>query len=221
MNNSYEQRNDSPEAPCFPTITEARGYFGHLNRILQWLPYETVDQIVFQLLQAYEANRMIFTFGNGGSASLASHMACDLGKGTSVAGLRRLRVMSLSDNIALMTAWANDAKYEDIFAEQLRNFVEPDDVVLAISGSGNSPNVLNGLHAAREAGCYIIGLTGFEGGKMKSLCDLCLVVPSDNMQFIEDLHVCISHSIYTAVRHQLLLRSNSPRARAAQANAAD
>jgi len=221
MNNSIEQRNKSADTPCFPTITEARGYFGRLSRILQWLPYETVDQVVRQLLQAYEANRMVFTFGNGGSASLASHIACDLGKGTSVAGLRRLRIMSLTDNVALVTAWANDAKYDDIFAEQLRNFVEPDDVVLAISGSGNSPNVLNGLCVAREAGCYIIGLTGYEGGKMKSLCDLCLVVPSDNMQFIEDLHVCISHCIFTAVRHELLLRSNSRAALPANADAAD
>jgi D-sedoheptulose 7-phosphate isomerase len=220
MNNSCEQHKASAEAPCFPTITEAQGYFGHLNQILQLLPYETVDQIVRQLLRAYEANRMIFTFGNGGSASLASHMACDLGKGTSVAGLRRLRVMSLTDNIALMTAWANDAKYDDIFAEQLRNWVEPDDVVLAISGSGNSPNVLNGLRTAREAGCYIIGLTGFQGGKMKDLCDLCLVVPSDNMQFIEDLHVCVSHCVFTAVRHQLSIKSNLSVPRAAYACAA-
>ncbi len=117
-------------------------------------------------------------------------------------GRRRFRVLSLTDNIPVMTAWANDARYEDIFAEQLRNFVEKGDIVLAISGSGNSPNILNGLKVARETGAYTIGLTGFQGGKMKDLCDLCLVVPSDNMQFIEDLHVCISHSIFTAVRFQ-------------------
>jgi D-sedoheptulose 7-phosphate isomerase len=209
MNDGCEQFSDSTTARCRPPITEAQGYFDHLKQVLQWLPYETVDHIVSRLLQAYDANRTIFTFGNGGSASLASHIACDLGKGTSVAGSRRLKVISLTDNIPLMTAWANDTRYEDIFAEQLANFVQPDDVVLAISGSGNSPNVLNGLRAAREAGCYVIGLCGFEGGKMKDLCDLCLVVPSDNMQFIEDLHVCISHCVFTAVRHQLVARANA------------
>jgi len=141
-------------------------------------------------------------FGNGGSAALASHLACDLGKGTAVNGIRRFRVLSLTDNIPVITAWANDASYEDIFAEQLRSFVEKGDIVLAISGSGNSSNVLNGLRVARELKAYTIGLTGYQGGKMKDLCDLCLIVPSDNMQFIEDLHVCISHAIFTAVRHQ-------------------
>jgi len=160
-------------------------------------------------VQAYKNNRTVYLFGNGGSAALASHSACDLGKGTSVTGSRRFRVLSLTDNMALMTAWANDACYEDIFAEQLRHFVEKGDVVIAISGSGNSPNVLKGLSVAREAGAYTIGLTGYQGGKMKALCDLCLVVPSDNMQFIEDLHLCISHSVFTAVRHQLTTQTSA------------
>ncbi len=220
MNNGCGQPSDA-KAPCGPPITEAQGYFEQLKQVLQWLPYETVDHIVSQLMHAYDANRTIFTFGNGGSASLASHIACDLGKGTSIAGSRRLKVISLTDNIPLMTAWANDTKYDDIFAEQLVNFVEPDDVVVAISGSGNSQNVLNGLRAAREAGCYVIGMSGFAGGKMKDLCDLCLVVPSDNMQFIEDLHVCISHCVFTAVRHRLSLRGNATVTPSAYACAAD
>jgi D-sedoheptulose 7-phosphate isomerase len=215
-----EQSQLDTAVPFIPAITEAQGYFSRLKEILEWLPYDMVDQIVSELMRAYDANRTVFTFGNGGSASLASHMACDLGKGTSTAGIRRFRVMSLADNIPVMTAWANDARYDDIFAEQLQNFVEAGDVVVAISGSGNSPNVLNALRTAREAGCCVIGLTGFEGGKMKEMCDLCLVVPSDNMQFIEDLHVCINHCIFTAVRHQLSLRTKTP-ARAAYACAAD
>src|SRR5262249_50624626 len=88
------------------------------------------------------------------------------------------------------------------------NFVQPDDIVLAISGSGNSPNVLNGLKVGREAGAYSIGLTGYQGGKMKGLCDLCLVVPSDNMQFIEDLHTCITHSIFTTLRN--IIKASEP-----------
>ena len=183
-----------------PAIDSAKDYFGELGQVLRNLSYSVVDQITALLLRAYEENRNIYLFGNGGSAALASHAACDLGKGTSVEGLRRFRVLALTDNIPTLTAWANDASYEDVFSEQLRNFARKDDVVLAISASGNSPNVLKGLKVGRELGTYSIGLTGYQGGKMKGLCDLCLVVPSDNMQFIEDLHVCISHSIFTALR---------------------
>ncbi len=201
MSSLFKQPKMAPDRRTTVSIDTAEGYFTELNRVLRRLPYHIVDQIIAKLVRAYEENRTVYLFGNGGSASLASHSACDLGKGTAVNGTRRFRVLSLTDNIPLMTAWANDARYEDIFAEQLRNFVEQRDVVLAISGSGNSPNVLNGLRVAREAGAYTIGLTGYQGGKMKALCDLCLVVPCDNMQFIEDSHLCISHSIFTAVRH--------------------
>src|SRR6266550_7701665 len=201
MSSVLERKNIPLHTRAMAPMNTAEGYFMELDRVLRRLPYHVVDQITAVLVRAYEENRTVYLFGNGGSAALASHSACDLGKGTAVSGGRRFRVLSLTDNIPMMTAWANDARYEDIFAEQLRNFVEKDDIVLAISGSGNSPNVLNGLKVAREAGAYTIGLTGFQGGKMKDLCDLCLVVPCDNMQFIEDLHVCISHSIFTAVRH--------------------
>jgi D-sedoheptulose 7-phosphate isomerase len=191
--NLVEMRHRNP-------IWTADHYFARLDVVLRELPYDVVDKITNALLRAYEENRTVFVFGNGGSAALASHVACDLGKGTVVEGKRRFRVLALTDNIPVMTAWANDASYEDIFAEQLYTFVQTGDVVVAISGSGNSPNVLKGLCAARQARAYTIGLTGFHGGKMRALCDLCLVVPSDNMQFIEDMHVCISHSIFTALR---------------------
>jgi len=202
--NSLLQHHKSPLDDCRTlALHTAAGYFAELDRVLHALSYHVVDQITEALVQAYKDYRTVYVFGNGGSAALASHSACDLGKGTVVNGGRRFRVLSLADNVAVMTAWANDACYEDIFAEQLRHFVEKGDIVLAISGSGNSPNVLKGLRVAGEAGAYKIGLTGYQGGEMKALCDLCLVVPSDNMQFIEDLHLCISHSVFTAVRHQL------------------
>lgn len=185
------------------SVETPAGYFAELARVLQKLPYDVVDQITSVLLRAYIENRAVYLFGNGGSAALASHSACDLGKGTALAGRRRFRVLALTDNVALMTAWANDARYEDIFSEQLRNFVTKGDIVLAISASGNSPNVLNGLRVARESGAFTVGLTGFQGGNMKSLCDLCLVVPSNSMQFIEDVHLCISHCIFTALRARL------------------
>jgi len=162
-----------------------------------------IDRVTEALWRAYVENRTVYVFGNGGSAALASHCACDLGKGTVVNGNRRFRVLALTDNVPLMTAWANDASYEDVFAEQLASLVDKDDIALAISGSGNSPNVLKALQVAREAGAFTIGLTGFQGGRMKALCDLCVIVPSDSMQVIEDLHVCVNHAIFSTLRTKI------------------
>lgn len=111
--------------------------------------------------------------------------------------------MALTDNVPLMTAWANDSKYEDIFAEQLANFVRPHDIAFAISGSGNSPNVLRALRIAKDIGATTIGLGGFAGGQMRALCDACIVIPCDNMQIIEDLHLCVAHSLFTCVRSKI------------------
>jgi D-sedoheptulose 7-phosphate isomerase len=186
-------------------ITVAHQYFRILKDLVDQLPYSTIDEIVEELLHRYEEGRTIFLFGNGGSAALASHLACDLGKGTAADGNNqsRLRVIALTDNIPLITAWANDSSYESIFAEQLRNLVSPGDVAFAISGSGNSPNVLEGLKFARSAGATTIGLTGFKGGMMKTLCDYCVVVPSDNMQIIEDFHLSVSHAVFTVIRQRI------------------
>jgi D-sedoheptulose 7-phosphate isomerase len=189
-------------APVMPLrAPAARSYFLGLSQLLDKLPYEAIDEVTDALWGAYQQDRTVFVFGNGGSAALASHSACDFGKGTVTNGHRRFRVISLTDNVPLMTAWANDQRYEDVFSEQLRPLVRKDDVVLAISGSGNSPNILNGLKVARESGARTIGLAGFEGGKMKPLCDLCVIVPSDSMQLIEDFHVAVTHSIFIALRY--------------------
>jgi len=189
-------------------ILDGKQYFDELQRVVANLPHDSINQIAEELLKANQSGRMVFLFGNGGSASLASHFACDLGKGTAYCnGGKRFRVLALTDNIPTMTAWANDSGYEDIFAEQLRNFVQPQDIAFAISGSGNSKNVLNALRLAREAGATTIGVTGFEGGEMKSLCDICVVVPSDNMQIIEDLHLSMAHSIYRIVSSRMTVRA--------------
>jgi len=182
---------------------DARGYVRGVIDVLSRLPLREIDGVVTTLFQAYEEDRSVYLFGNGGSAALASHAACDLGKGTHKAGRRAFRILSLTDNIAVITAWANDTNYENIFAAQLHPFIKPGDVAFAISGSGNSPNVLNGLRAARDAGAYNIGLTGFHGGRMKALCDSCIIVPSENMQQIEDSHVCIMHAIFLAFARSL------------------
>ena len=169
--------------------------------VLEQLPVSAIDEVVDRLFQAYSQDCAVYLFGNGGSAALASHAACDLGKGTAHPGKKPFRVVSLTDNVSLITAWANDTSYENIFAAQLRPFIQAGDIAFAISGSGNSANVLNGLYAARDEGATTIGLTGFRGGKMKALCDTCITVPSDNMQHIEDSHLCIMHAVFLAFRH--------------------
>lgn len=186
-------------------FTKAQEYFEMYKEVVAQLPYSAVDEIIEELLLRYEQGRAVFLFGNGGSAALASHIACDLGKGTVVNGdsQTRFRVVALTDNIPLMTAWANDSSYDRIFAEQLQNLVYRGDVAFAISGSGNSPNVLAGLQVARAVGAVTIGLTGFQGGKMKALCDHCVVVPSNNMQIIEDFHLSVAHAMFSVIRDRI------------------
>jgi D-sedoheptulose 7-phosphate isomerase len=161
-----------------------------------------MDAAIEEILAAHERGAGIFTFGNGGSAALASHFACDLGKGTLLNhnGEKRFRVISLTDNIPLLTAWANDHGYDHVFAQQLENLVVSSDLVFAISGSGNSSNVLRALEVARRHDARTIGLTGYDGGKMKSLCDVCVILPSDDMQIIEDFHLSVTHAISSVIR---------------------
>jgi len=194
-----------PECNGLSPIASAQEYFELYKDVVSRLPYLAVDEVVEELWHRYERGRAVFLFGNGGSAALASHIACDLGKGTLVNGnsQARFRVVALTDNIPLMTAWANDSSYERIFAEQLQNLVSPGDVAFAISGSGNSPNVLAGLQVARAASAVTIGLTGFQGGRMKALCDYCIVVPSNNMQIIEDFHLSVAHAMFSVIRDRI------------------
>ena len=189
-------------------MQDARQYFKELRRVVALIPHDAIDGIAGILVGAFESQRTVYTFGNGGSAALASHLACDLGKGTAYCnGGKRLRVLALTDNLPTLTAWANDASYEDVFSEQLRNFVRAQDIAFAISGSGNSKNVLNALHVARESGATTVGISGFEGGQMKALCDICAVVPSNNMQIIEDIHLAMAHSIFRIVHSRLSRRT--------------
>ena len=130
----------------------AEAYFRQVSDVLQKLPFALIDQLTDTLWNAYRQKRAVYIFGNGGSAALASHCACDLAKGTAIDGYPRFRAFALTDNVPLLTAWANDARYEDIFAEQLRSLIQKGDVAFAISASGNSPNILNALELAQELG---------------------------------------------------------------------
>ena len=184
------------------SIVKAAEYLSETRDVLARLDTELVDRISEQIWQAYVQDRTVYLFGNGGSAALASHLACDLAKGAAANGRRRLRAVSLNDNLALLTALANDLDYDEIFAEQLHH-IEKGDVVLAISSSGNSGNVIRGLEAARQAGATTIAITGFKGGRVKPLCDMCLVVPSDNVQYIEDSHLSVMHAIFSDIRQRI------------------
>jgi D-sedoheptulose 7-phosphate isomerase len=176
-----------------PDQAVIENYLSELSDVLSAIPREPLFKIIAAIKQARADGRHIFIFGNGGSSSTASHMACDFGKNTRAADKPRLRVISLNDNMASLTAYANDEGYEVVFSEPLKSLAEPGDLVIAISGSGNSPNVLNGVKTARETGLMTIGLTGFQGGKLKDFVDVCLVVPSNSMEQIEDVHLIIDH----------------------------
>ncbi|HLF26130.1 MAG TPA: SIS domain-containing protein [Anaerolineae bacterium] len=175
-------------------------YTASLRNVLGRLPALDIAHTMDEILRAGEHGNMIFILGNGGSAATASHFACDLAKGTQRPGVRPFRVVALTDNVPLLTAWGNDTAYDRVFAEQLRPLVQPDDLVIGISGSGNSPNVLEAMRVAREAGARTVGWTGFKGGKLKSLVDVCVIAPSDWMEQIEDVHLILEHAVCTALR---------------------
>jgi D-sedoheptulose 7-phosphate isomerase len=185
----------------------AKDYLLAVQDVLAHLDHEVVDRMIDVIWRGYEEGRTLFVFGNGGSAALASHFACDIGKGTVAGRAKRLKTIALTDNVALITAWANDKAYEEIFSEQLESLAEKGDIALAISGSGNSPNVIRGLEAGRRLGVQTLVLTGFAGGRAKTLADLCLIVPSNSMQHIEDAHLCAAHAIFLAIRQRLMLNN--------------
>ena len=167
-------------------------------------PYllKAMQGIVPLLLQARTDGRTIFFFGNGGSASTASHFVVDIGKATIRGDGKRFRCVALVDNVESVTAWANDAEYAKVFSEQLKGLAHPGDVAIGISGSGNSANVLEAMRTARTLGLATVGLTGMGGGKLKDLVDVPLVVPSNSMQHIEDVHLLVCHLLTAYLRDE-------------------
>lgn len=175
-------------------------YYARLRDVLASLPFAEIERALELLLEAYRRGRRVYFLGNGGSAATASHAANDFCKLTITPGKPRVRALALTDNVPLITAWANDSAYGDVFAEQLENLLEPGDVVVAISGSGNSPNVLKAVELARARGAATIGWTGFQGGRLKDLVDVAIIVPSDSMAQIEDVHLTLNHALAEALR---------------------
>ncbi len=168
--------------------------FAHWYRereLEQWQALDMValEKIARHIETAEKKGRRVFVFGNGGSAATASHIATDWSKTAERKGKPLIRAISLNDNVPFMTAIGNDLGYEDVFVRQLENLLEADDVVVMISGSGNSPNILKAAKYAKKKGAVTVGMTGFAGGKLRKMVDVCLHVNSDQYGVIEDLHM--------------------------------
>lgn len=177
----------------------AREYLDGLCQLIAKVDEGEIAALIHELQRAYDADRQIFIIGNGGSAATASHMACDLAK--NVLGhkpdksRRRFCVLSMTDNVPMITALANDLGYEQIFTQQLILYAQEGDLLLVISGSGNSPNIVKAAELAREMGLRTAGMLGFDGGKVKHLLDTIVLVPDFSYGYVEDLHMVFDHLI--------------------------
>jgi D-sedoheptulose 7-phosphate isomerase len=174
-------------------------YMNEVKDLLERVPQFPIQDVISILAHARFNNKQVIIMGNGGSAATASHFACDLGKGTLMPNLPRFRVIALTDNMPLFSALANDFGYDQVFSEQIQSLIQPGDVVIGISGSGNSPNVLNAVQSARQAKAITIAFVGFDGGLLKDLVDVYIHVPSDHMEQVEDVHLILEHLICTCL----------------------
>lgn len=172
---------------------EINAYLELEVRILQNMDTAGIGEALNCLRNALEREADIYIFGNGGSASTATHMQNDFNKGISEYTEKKFRVHCLNDNVATVMAIANDMSFEEVFRFQLQGRLQPNDVVIAISGSGNSRNILRAVEYAKEQGCTVIGLTGFDGGNLRRLADISLHVPVQSMQITEDIHMTFNH----------------------------
>ncbi len=194
MSNIDSIINSSPDVSQF-----AKGYFEYISKLTAQLDTEAISAFVKELESARKDHNTVFFVGNGGSAATASHMANDLAFGSRVHQDPPFRVLSLTDNVAAMTAVANDNGYESLFIRQLKVHYRPGDKLVAISASGNSPNVVTAAEWVKEQGGKVIGLVGFDGGKLRDICDItiCIETPKGEYGPVEDVHMMLDHLIYT------------------------
>ncbi len=182
-------------------------YLSSLQQTMNELPKENIVAVI-ELLQAARLDgRQIFIMGNGGSASTATHFVCDLAKNTRKTGLPHFKVIGLTDNMALFSAYANDEGYESVFSQQLANLVKPGDIVIGISASGNSKNVLNAIELAKSLNATAVGFTGFDGGQLCSMVDLSIHVNSNIIEHVEDIHLMLEHMIVKAIKDDVYEQS--------------
>ena len=182
-------------------------YLVELKSTIEKLDVNQIEKIGGILARAYKNDKSVFIVGNGGSAATASHFACDLGKGTLERHYdmhkKRFRAYSLTDNVALMTAYGNDLDYGDIFSQQLKNLIQQGDILIAITGSGNSKNILKAIELANNVGAETIAFLGFQGGKAKEIVDHSIIIESENYGVIEDLHLMLEHMICQSLKEKI------------------
>ena len=184
----------------------AKDYIAVVEHEVARLDVDAMEQLGQSIFERYLSGRFVYILGNGGSGANSSHLCEDLGKGTALEdeNARRLKVLSLTDNTSYILAWANDTSYERVFVEQLKNLGEAGDLVLAISGSGNSPNVLRAVEWANEHGLETFGITGYSGGKLKAMVHKCFHVDCHDMGVVETLHMVAFHYVVGRVYSRVL-----------------
>ena len=178
-------------------------YLDEIEQIVKAIPRADVRAVVDRLFAAWQQKRTTYIIGNGGSASTASHMMNDLNKMTSFEGAPRFRAIALTDNVPYMTAVGNDIEYAEIFSEQLKNLLLPEDILIALSGSGNSENVIRAIRYARERGAFVIGLCGQPGSRLCEGSDLVITIPASSICQQEDAHLILNHTIALALRERI------------------
>lgn len=176
-------------------IKEINEYYEREKKVIDALDRKEINGAMNVLLAAYERDATVYVFGNGGSSATASHMVCDFNKGTCQDLDKKFRFVCLNDNLPILMAVANDDSFENVFLYQLKGKLRKEDVVLAISGSGNSHNVVKAVEYAKEVGAEIIAMTGYQGGKIRKMADHFLHVPVEDMQITEDIHMSFDHMI--------------------------
>lgn len=187
-----------------------QNYISTLQQTMDQLPQHLISDAIHILQRARMQGSQVFIMGNGGSASTASHFVCDLAKNTRREGLPHFRAIGLADNMEIFSAYGNDEGYENVFSQQLINLIRPGDVVIAISASGNSKNVLNAVEEAQKYGVTTIGFTGFDGGHLGKMVDIHIHVPSNIIEHVEDIHLMLEHVIVRIIKDQPFIGINLP-----------
>ena len=184
-------------------MKQIQEYISTLQQTMEQLPRQFIADVIAVLQRARLQDNQVFIMGNGGSASTASHFVCDLAKNTRREGLPHFRVIGLTDNMAIFSAYANDEGYENVFSKQLANLIRPDDIVIGISASGNSKNVLNAMEEAQKYNVTTIGFTGFDGGRLAQMVNINIHVKSNIIEHVEDIHLMLEHMIVKTIKEHV------------------
>lgn len=185
----------------------AKEYLDTLGQLCHTIDHQAIDALADLLLKTWRENRQVFVFGNGGSACTSSHFVIELQYTAGANGAKGLRAFAL-DNMGVLTALANDTAYAEVFYQQMVSYGQPGDIVIAISGSGNSPNVLKAVQWSKANGLTVVGLTGFDGGKLKDMVDMHINIPNNNYGILEDLHMSIGHIVGQILNRAIAAESN-------------